>query len=245
MCRLFVASLIVGCAVVALGTSSQAATITWETPETCTAVSDIDNAGSLVEAINFGSSTSYTVNGVNFVANSVGNDSTYSNFSLLSANVSSGAFSGSVGDANYAAMLDSFAYVPSKAASTFTLQGLTIGQAYAVQLFVSDARDEAGFYTEAYAIFGDGASHQSGDVLAPVAGPGSYVIGTFTADAATQALSEAYYADYVAGGPGIVQPRLNAYELREAPAGVPEPNTLALLATGLLAPLAYAWRKRK
>ena len=46
------------------------------------------------------------------------------------------------------------------------------------------------------------------------------------------------------GGGSNVQVLLDNVQL-STPLSVPEPSTLALLATGLIAPLAYAWRKRK
>jgi len=124
--------------------------------------------------------------------------------------------------------------------ANYTLQGLTAGTPYIVQFWLNDSRSNFGgtpgvlpwLATNTFT-----AGNVSGEVDVNATdvggGVGQYLIGTFTADAATQVISVASTGSNTRG----IQ--LNGYQLRE----VPEPATLGLLALGGLM-IAFRGRGR-
>ncbi len=214
---------------------AQGAVITWGTAQNITGDSDVLTQGTAVLAENFGNATNATttVNGVTFTkapafttgasgSNPLGpvyfnsggasaydsfGDNYYTNFNALSPAYKTLLVGGlySLGGTGF---------------SVSSLQNLTLGQKYAVQIFVQDVRG-FGQTVNAY----DGANRTGNSVTlltgtnivgnyAAANGLGQYVIGTFTADATSQYLTF--------NGNGSV----NGYQVRTAP--VPEPASLAL-----------------
>jgi hypothetical protein len=213
----------------------QGAVITWATPQNISGDSDVLTQGTLVLAENLGKvPTTTTVNGVTVTAapgyttggtgsNPMG--SVY--FSSGGASANDAAF-GSTFYTNFAAL--STAYQTLLAPTLYSLgtgfknsslQNLTVGKKYAVQIFVQNMRGDANSST----VIWDGANLTGNSVtLSPTTnivgfgdkanGRGQYVIGTFTADATSQSLTLS------GAGTSI----FNAYQVR----AVPEPTSLAL-----------------
>ncbi|AHF94335.1 hypothetical protein OPIT5_12440 [Opitutaceae bacterium TAV5] len=230
----------------------QAAAITWGTPQNITGDTDVSTTGDIVYALNFGRRSVSTdpdpvVNGVTFTEvwdtdipniisfastpgwsrTDAGNPSSYPNaepFASLSP--------------SYKALLTSTVRVINADGSagtfTFSLQGLTVGATYQIQIWVSTARN-----TLADTIFsttGGGsvtldANIKSGTSEAELAGGlGQYVLGSFIATSPTQDIT----ATSITTASGRAQ--INALQLREI-SSIPEPGTVALTA-GVLSLLA-------
>lgn len=214
-----------------IGNSVEAASITWSNGPNfggAEGFKSIDTTGSLVEAVNLGSTGPLTVDptGLNirftpedkldepfFSSGSPGSNDTAWNTIIneTDTNLSNGTF-------------DNF----------FT--DLTVGQKYQVQLFASDTRLAGNIPTRTQ-YFHDGLGNQSSTF---VQSSFTSIIGTFTADATTQSLGIWASSNGIGGN----NPILNAYVLRditptENTTSVPEPtSTLAVLGvvgTGLLA----------
>ena len=222
-----------------IAVSANAAVVTWQAPATISADTDVLTTGSLVGAYIPGANAlATTVNGVAFtsvfVANAYDNTTTTSlNFGSVAtlagapglygfAQYESGTpsslstdytklFSGGVGPA--AAVTTTF---------TLTLNNLTIGQAYLFQTWVNDSRGSvAGGRTETLTSGGSTSGTLAYNVGASDGSAGSFVIGSFTADSATQAIT--YNANNFA--------QINAFQLRAD--AVPEPSTYALVLGGI------------
>jgi len=112
---------------------------------------------------------------------------------------------------------------------------MTVGDSYLVQLWVNDARNIGGLRTETFtggantsAIL-DYGSNPDGT------GPGQFITGTFVADAASQNIS------ILATG-YAPSAQFNLLQVRDI-TPVPEPSTLAVLATGAGA-LLFGFRRK-
>ena len=119
---------------------------------------------------------------------------------------------------------------------TVTLNNLTIGRSYELQLWVSDARasNVGQINPDLFVTFSDGVNsvnvqHNANNALG---GIGQFVIGAFSADATSQVFT------FTGGNtPGVdltdpnVSAILNSYQLRDI-TPVPEPGTLSLAALG-------------
>lgn len=221
-----------------LSTAVFADTITWGTPTTISGASDVSTNGTSVSAVNINGATT-TVNGVTF---------TGLNISAGSPPYSSGNFTFLDGglDVNTSSSDPLFTVLPSSYQSLIgtgvaifgntrlTLSGLTMGQKYEFQAWSngnSPFPDSLGI--------ADGTSQ----VLVPMGNAagifgsyalGSFVLGTFTADAVSKSLILTT----------VESAFFNAFQLRaiQTNSAVPEPASTALIALGLGA-LAIA-RKR-
>ncbi len=231
--------------VVSMSVSAEAALIKWETAMNISAASDVSTNGSAIFAYRIGGGEK-TVNTVTFAAGSYsdGNTVTLGDLTMStsgdygSINSYNGYGYGSVTDANYQRLLTyGSGMTQNKAGSTIalTMNNLTMGSTYAVQLWYNDARGDGVGRTEVFSST-DGTTTTSttlsanvGTAAAPAAG--QYVIGTFTADGASQVITAV----------ASINAQVNAIQLRQ----VPEPSSIALLAVGIAGLLAYAWRKRK
>lgn len=222
------------------GQVAVASTITWQTPTNESGnQSDIFTTGTLVGAATSGSST--TVDGVLFngPSGTVGGVTSYgaSNITLTGLSTVDASFGSAPGgwNSSYAVLVGSGGY-GTPGAVTLTLSGLTVGQSYEIQLLES-------FWNKNWAT-NFTAGNTSGDVN--LAGPGisgtpdttvpEYVLGTFTADDATESIvlgSPTSYVIFTAG------------EVRDlSPSAVPEPSSIALLGTGVLGLLGAARRRK-
>lgn len=116
-----------------------------------------------------------SLNGSGPVADTTGNGET------------TGAFSGSTGNANFNSVLNGFAFqFATFPLQTVTIFGLTAGQHYTVQLFAVDDRTNVG-ETVCAISYSDTEGDTSGSFTE---GSNSYVIGSFTANAATETIDE-------------------------------------------------------
>lgn len=203
--------------------SVEAATINWQTPVDISAPTDISTNGTGVLAFNANNDgVTQTVNGVAFGNDGAGSDrdNDYA-YTVNGATVTSLGFDGNFSPfddfgappgitGDYADLLNSGIYaVNTDSVATIRFDGLTIGQAYEVQVLINDSRLD--LFNRTVNLDGDPvtnvAYHQS-------------VIGTFVADSTTQDID---FSDS-----SSEDPQYNAVQLRE----VPEPGTLALCAIG-------------
>jgi hypothetical protein len=222
----------------ALAVSANAAVVNWQTPSTITGDTDVVTTGTLVGAFIPGANAlSTTVNGVAFttvfvakawddtttpslafgsVATLAGAPSLYG-FNQYESGTPSGlsadytkVFSGGVGPA------ETLNYV------TLTLTNLTIGTQYLFQSWANDSRGAFDYRDQTITANGFGGQ-QSGaldyNVSGGNGGTGSFVIGTFTANATTQAMlySSTEYA------------QISAFQLR----AIPEPSSFAMVLGGI------------
>jgi hypothetical protein len=203
--------------------SAHASTISWN----AAAIADdsaVSTAGTLIEAYNFGQlseADSPAINGVTFTAapdlgtqQSIGKLSTLWDWSrgdytryksytngVLSANMSLMLGSTWADDASATGGFDE---------TTMTLSGLTIGQDYSVQLFLSNDNNN-----EAIGIV-DGLS----SIIDASEGPKVFT-GTFTADATTQDF-DVRFTKYAGA---ITESNMSGYQLR----AIPEPASISLI----------------
>lgn len=198
----------------------------------------MSTAGSLVHAFNIGleAGTDTTVNGVTFTSTretgltgkiSFSNAPTFSRTAFGNTTEPFNSLS-----ADYKFILQSAVYKSSPSAvGTFslTLEGLTIGAEYQIQVWTHDSRDLVNTRTGGTEFSttgggtvttfmnignGEGANGYAG-------GTGQYVLGSFVATATTQEITLTSIVD-----PG--SPQINALQLRQL-SGIPEPGTYALL----------------
>ena len=225
--------------------TSQAALVTWGAPTNIAGDSDVSTAGTLVGAINLGSTgvTSPTVNTVAFTGLAVsGSSVTSGNFNLAFA-PGSGLGDNSTGSgfapfaslsAPYRGLLGTAGFASGGSSVTLTMSSLTVGASYQFQFWTSYSGfiDVGGLTT---------ATAGSAVSLSPQAtlnegGLGQFALGTFTANAATQAIT-------FTGTNPFIGPQINGFQLRQlAPPAVPEPGTA--LAGVMLAGLVGLRRRR-
>jgi hypothetical protein len=197
-----------------------AASIVWQTPTTVSVPADVVTAGALHAAMAAFGATS--VNGVNFTGYNA-QPALLQAANLLSLNDYG---SPNLGDLGYNTLLRGTAYRGgSEVADAITIAGLTQGASYLVQIWQP-------FWDANWA-----TSYVAGNASAPVyaagiAEPGAptaarpqFVVGNFTADAASQSIT-------LAGSTGIVM--FGAIQVRELAMSspTPEPASWAMLITG-------------
>jgi len=218
--------LVLGCGVLALAIVSpltlSAASITWtDTGSTITDETIVSLNGTLVNAgswTNSGTNETVTVGteNITFLAMGAGGNA---NITSTGAGTHSDAASyGGGGSATWQAVMDSFNYDGADP-KVLTLNNLTAGKDYQIQLFASDAR--GGGIGDRTLQFSDNATQASGNLTSVFNGftPTS-VIGTFTAGDTTQIV----YAHGIAQSQNWV----NGYVLRDVTV-VPEPTSIFLI----------------
>jgi hypothetical protein len=220
-----------------LPAAKSTAAITFQAPVTISSDSDVSTTGTLVQALSFASPA--TVNGIFFSGPNVGTASgslyTNGNFSFLSGtnlnNSSFGAGTGSPWNSltpDYRNVLAGAIYSGLQQSMIVDLNGLSLGQAYEVQLWVHDNRGGSVALRNQEVIDANTVPMDFNSTNT-AGGVGQYVIGTFTAFAATES--------FQVRGFGI--PQVNAIQLR----AIPEPGT-ALLGVFPLGVLALRRRRR-
>ena len=200
--------------------SSHAAVINWGAAQNITGDSDVANNGTFNRAYIFGN-IPWTVNGVTFGAftgNASGDTMSFPN--------QDGGFGDGAAESSYRALSTAYqnllyygAWAYPSNTATITLNNLTIGHTYQVQIFANDSRTDG--YGRSMALTGSSTVLDYNTTEA-VGGVGQFAIGTFTADSTSQVL----------GFSSSTQtPQLNGLSLRVA---VPEPSTYALVLGGIL-----------
>lgn len=204
--RILAAVALAGVSSVLLPTKATAATISWGTAATISGDTDVNANGTPLYAYAGGGAS--TVNGVAFTAGS--GFAAWGNVSFTSG------FTGSSGT-GYAVAASPFqdlspAYTNmlrggasgGSTAGTLTMNGLTPGHDYSVQIWVNDARAAGSGRTETITGSGVTLDYNNFDALG---GVGQYSVGFFAADNTNQAFSLTPSAS------GVVQ--LNAISVRD------------------------------
>lgn len=153
-----------------------------------TDVATLTQPGTVVAAAQWGNAGAVTVTGsygtINFQQGSInGGGGPVADTTADGTNI--GAFTGTTGNASFDTVLNGFAFdEPSSPYHTVTIDNLTPGQQYSVQIFSVDDRTSG---NEASRVIS--YSDISGDQSASFTeGSNSYVIGTFVAQAATETI---------------------------------------------------------
>jgi hypothetical protein len=220
----------------------EAAPIVWSSPMAISVDSDVSTNGQLVGAFNTGipGVGSTTLNGVTFSPFAFsGMNVTLGNFSFAAMLLSGdNALTGSVNppysglSASYRTLLDSIGGTIDEP-FTLTIAGLTIGNQYEFQWWVSASAHPTNFQTAAAA---DNQVVLNSNLAGIDGGLGQYAIGVFVADNTTQSIT------FSGTGPNF----LNGFQLRQLTASeVPEPASLALWGAASLGLTWFARRRRK
>jgi alpha-L-fucosidase 2 len=188
--------------------SLRAASIAWSPPVTIAGDTDVSTAGASVFAYTFG--TAATVNGVAFTAVTSTTSAPGLTMSGWGTQNSSAFNTGSAPFANlssaYRNILVGADYISAKTTVTLTLTGLTVGNTYALQCWFSDPRS-SNLYTNDLSSPGGNIVHVLENATFVTGGLGQYAMGTFTADATTQAFT-------ITGAGVTPNTQLNALQLR-------------------------------
>ena len=205
---------------------SQAATIVWSGPTVIVDETSIHRYDSVVYATTFGNANpqeTITVNSTDVVFQEIDAPGVTSPVDLVTTQgetLDPNAYQGGDGDGDWHSVLDSLAFSGAINDFQLTLDDLTVGVVYDVQIFSTGASFAAGLRGTTWS---DDNTNGAGDIFID-ANLGGYVLGTFTADATTQDIY-----GFAGGSQNIGY--LNALVLT-----VPEPSsTAALLGLGGLA----------
>ena len=178
------------------GPIASGAAIYWNPSTVISADTDVLASGTLSYAYNFNNTAaaSATVNGVPFTGTNVHTGTIATNVTLsgLTANNANtfGAASGTYValSASYRNLLVGGSY-GGTGAGTVTLNNLTIGQTYAVQLWINDSRTFGSARTATVTSAGGNTVTVDYNNTETTGGVGQHVTGVFTANAVTQAFT--------------------------------------------------------
>jgi hypothetical protein len=225
--------------------AADAGPITWNPPVTIARDADVSTNGAAVLAYDW-SGSSQSVNGVGFTApgGGVGLSSGFAGNNYKRFLVGTAPPATNLGTA-YQNLLTGGQYTLSGTAETLTLNGLTSGHQYQVQLWANDSRN-LGIGARSETVSSPGGNTVTLNYPANVLGAlGQYAIGTFTADAISQVIALK----------GNASTQINALQLRDlsvtpAPIITTQPQgqdaaagstvTFSVAASGT-GPLAFQW----
>ncbi len=228
--------------------------ITWGSAQNITGDSDVSTLGTLLYAYNIGETgvASTTVNGVPFSSFAfppnwssqtvtVGNVTFTEDPGLLFSSNSLGSVSGNFSSlsSDYRALLGTGGSADNPGTIRATLGGLTVGQDYLVQWWSNDSFPTGSFdSTVAGWTFFNFTPEVTLDTntAGAAGGLGQYVIGTFTATDTSVIFD-------LQGQGGL--PLINAIQVRNTTAAVPEPGQVAASLLLLCGIGGYVWLKRR
>lgn len=202
---------------------TDAAVVNWATPVTISGDADVMTGGTFKFAYDWQNSTQ-TVNGVIFTGTtgmaSVGSDLTLSGFNQSNHNANfatpittSGSFTTA-----YRTVLNGALYnATNNATGTVTINNLTIGHVYAIQFWVDDSRAGIPSRNETLTSTGGNTVTLDFNNIDGAGGFGQYSIGTFAADALTQAFTITGVS---------APPQMNAIQVRDLGVSIPTPAAL-------------------
>lgn len=233
-------SLLTLAAITAFGSIAQAATITWNVSNIANDLTQVSTTGSLhasAYGINGGSTSSFdgpseTINGVQFTDASTLDSATNQD------NIGSraGSYPGQP-TPGFRQLFEHGSRNTANADQSISFTGLTSGNTYQIQIWVTDNGGTAG--TQAIALGnGSGASPTYGvdpSLLFEVTegGYGQYAIGTFIADATTQSFKVRKWGNLTTTPVAQSNTYVNAWQLRDLGV-VPEPSAALLGGLGAL-----------
>jgi len=167
-----------------------AAAITWGNPVTISGDTDVYTNGTAQYAYYQGSGNQ-TINGVTFTPSSAvtpwGNVSFSAGFSTVYTAYTAATAPFSALSTAYKTVLQGGDY--GAAPGTVTLSGLTVGHAYAVQIWLSDPRSAGVGRSETVSSPGGNAVTLTYNSTGAVGGVGQYVVGFFVANSTNQAFT--------------------------------------------------------
>ncbi len=213
--------------------------ITFGPAQTITGDTNVVNTGTTFLAESFGNTSSATVNGVTFTGVTDGNSLGKLAQSGFDSSATGAFTSAAVPFANlsasYRSLLGNAFFNGSGSLVTFTVSGLTVGNVYEAQFFVSDPRLQGVSRSETFA--GVGGTTLNYNSTSSDGGVGQYAVGLFTAGASGAATF------------GVTANRTsqaNAFQVRDlGPAAAPEPSQAAALSLGVLGLAGLALKARK
>lgn len=238
--------------------------VAWDTIQDIAGDSDVDTAGTLVYAYNFGASSgvnpvqTVTVQGVTFTAFAAPpfpvdnvNSITLGDVTLSETPGVLNGFDTSAGTGAFAALSDSYkgllgtAIAPTIFATmTLTLGGLEVGKSYRFQAWVSDSSYTNDLFHRVLAESEGGSMDLKANRADAVGGLGQFTIGTFTATATTQEIWFVGMIDENEENQTSKNPILNAFQLRQEAGAVPEPASMVTFGLGALG-IVYRARRWK
>lgn len=195
------AVLLAGPLAVLLGATSAHAAITFDTPTTISADTDVSTDGDLVSAVNVFGDSAVTLNGVTFAT---GNGSFTFDFAAEYGAFGSATTPYTGLSSNYQTLLTSGKFQGT--GGSVTINGLAIGHQYAVQIWCNDSRALGNYSSTVTSPGGNSVSVLYNNAGGADGGLGQFTIGRFTADATTQT--------FTIGG-SLVISVLNAIQLRD------------------------------
>ena len=224
-----------------MAASSHAAVITWQTPTTISGNTDVSTTGTLDRAYNMTnqSGSGAGVNGVSFLAfNVTSNTTTSATVGNTTVAASSGnlfstlANGSSPSAAPFSSLSSAYGTILGQAVRinvdmTLTLNSLTVGQTYQLQIWTNKSTANSYAFT---ATAGNSVALDSNTTNVN-GGVGQFVLGSFTANAVSQAVT------FTPNSGAFVE--FSAFQLR----AIPEPSSIALLTLGG-AGLLFASRRR-
>ncbi len=181
------------------------AEVTWDTPQNITGPGDIITTGTLIAAVNGD-------NGGDVVVDPGGLNLTFTpDNTLFTNNPFTTTYAPTTGDAGFDAVLNRADWSPNNPNSQDVIvDGLQVGESYAIQFFVADTRDCCNSRSMEITGGGNTANVYMGD-LGGSPNPAQYVVGRFIAEQTTQLFN--FVGTHATAG-NLRHPQFNAYVLR-------------------------------